>query len=190
MPICLMVPDLISYSTQLRRAAEVLPLMWHSLLLKVIGFSLPHSLTYTHTFFPCSLWAYSVNRPLARQCWCWVPVPSGGFRQLFSRPRLCLKKWISVAQALCWGTSLQHGSRVTLQVRVVPASEWEHWDLWKQWWGLPGLRCSTSISAWSSIRIEPLWPTGSWLLSTLSGTADNQQKETPDDYSACALDAC
>lgn len=94
MPICLMVPDLISYATQFWRAAEVLPLMWHSLLLKIIGFSLPPlsltrcvslSLKQTQTFCPCSLWACSVNRPLARQCWCRVPVPLGGFQAAFQQ---------------------------------------------------------------------------------------------------------
>lgn len=109
MPICLMVPDLISYATQLWRAAEVLPLMWHSLLLKIIGFSLPshslsYSLTHTHAFCPCSLWACSVNQPLVRRCWCRVSVPSGGFRQLFSRvvPRLHLKNRFEQPRQRAW----------------------------------------------------------------------------------------
>lgn len=194
MPICLLVPDLISNTTQLWRAAEVLPLMWHSLLLKIIGSLLHPPLSRTHTnthrFCPCSLWACSVNRPLVRRRWCWVSVASRGFRQCFGRvrpeQRLGKKRQIWTAQAVCWGTALQHGSGVILQVGPAPASEWERWDLWEQWRSLPGLCCSTSISAWPSIWKEPLCPTGSWLLSTLSGTADNQQKETPDDYSASA----
>lgn len=199
MPICLMVPDLISYATQLWRAAEVLPLMWHFLLLKIIGFppphlslSLPLPLLYTHTFCPCSLWTCSVNRPLAMQCWCRVPVLSGGFSGSFSaeRAQVVSEKRIWPAQAVCWGALFQHGSGVVLQVGVAPASEWERWDLWERWWSPPGLCGSTSVSAWPGIRKEPLWPTGSWLLSTLSGTADNQQKETPDDYSASADDGC
>lgn len=90
MPICLLVPNLISDSTQLWRAAQVLPLMWHSLLLKIIGSpppAQPHHtlpcLACTNTpidffFFFASLWACSVNRPLAMQCWCQVSVAYTG----------------------------------------------------------------------------------------------------------------
>lgn len=84
---------------------------------------------------------------------------------------------IWTAQTVCWGTVFQHGSRVILQVELAPASKCEQLDLWEQWLSLLGFCYSTSISAWLSIRKEPVWPTGSWLLSTLRGTADNQQKE-------------
>lgn len=120
MPICLVVPDLISYATQLWGAVEVLPLMWHSLLLKIIGFSLPLSLT--HTFYPCSIWACSVNRPLAKQHWWRVPVPSGGLQAAFGSrgPRLCLKHGFEQSRQSVVGRHFNagQGSCCTLERRL------------------------------------------------------------------------
>lgn len=104
MPICLMVPDLISYTTQLWRAAEVLPLMWHSLLLKIIGFSATHppslalhvslALSNTHRHFVHVHSGHAQLIDLAHgSAGAGSLLHLGGFRLLFSRvgPRLCLK---------------------------------------------------------------------------------------------------
>lgn len=45
---------------------------------------LSRSLKHTQTFCPCSLWACSVNRPCAWQCWCRVPAQSVVFSGYFS----------------------------------------------------------------------------------------------------------
>lgn len=121
---------------------------------------------------------------------CWVSVASGGFLGGASAERSPSCVW---EKRQIWnspGSVLRDGTSTRVRGRSAgwtgACHEWEPWDLWEQWQSLLGLCCSTSISAWPSIWKEPLWPTGSWLLSTLSGTADNQQKETPDDYSAAA----
>lgn len=137
--------------------------------------------TNTRRFSQCSLRACSLNRPLVKRCRCESLLPPVGLlcsvlaKQCHGNVSENRQIW--TAQAVWWGTVFQHGSRVILQVELAPASKCEQLDLWEQWLSLLGFCYSTSISAWLSIRKEPVWPTGSWLLSTLRGTADNQQKE-------------
>lgn len=137
--------------------------------------------TYTRRFRPCSRGACSVNRPPVRRRQRHVCLVSRRFGAAFHPSAAAAaagpERQTRAARPECWGTAFRCGSRVILQVGVAPASECKQSNVWERWRGPLGLCCSTSVSAWPSIRKESVWPAGCWLLSTLGGTADNQQRE-------------
>lgn len=132
--------------------------------------------TNTRRFRPRLLRACSVYQPPVRRRQRRVCLPSRSFGRRSIR---ALRDSISAQvkdHSACWTGACQRAKQP---------------NVWERWRGPLGLCCSTSVSAWPSIRKEPVWPTGSWLLSTLGRTADNQQREreTPDDCSASTQDA-